>query len=150
MKFIVLIHLASTLTMVGVILIIQIVHYPLFSNVAAESFIAYEARHTQLITLIVLPLMLCEAISSLILTAQPPPNIPTFPLWLGVIMLSIIWGMTMIIHVPQHGLLSQGFDSITHNTLVSSNWIRTIAWIMRGLIALWIIYEMMPAVNASK
>jgi hypothetical protein len=38
------IHLAATWFMVGLIWVIQIVHYPLFTSVGSDSFAEYERR----------------------------------------------------------------------------------------------------------
>ena len=43
-----LIHVAATLAMSGVIWFIQIVHYPLLTLVGAAGFTTYEAAHIRL------------------------------------------------------------------------------------------------------
>ncbi len=48
-----LLHLGSTWFMVGLIWLIQIVHYPLFARVGVEQFVPYEREHSRLITYIV-------------------------------------------------------------------------------------------------
>lgn len=60
-----IVHLAATLSMVGLIWFVQIVHYPLFAYVGAEKFIAYEAAHARLTTWVVAPPMLTEALTAL-------------------------------------------------------------------------------------
>jgi hypothetical protein len=54
MKWILIAHVAATLTMFGVILVVQIVHYPLFARVGTAGFATYEAAHARLITHVVL------------------------------------------------------------------------------------------------
>ena len=39
-------HVAATMFMVGLIWLVQIVHYPLFAHVGADTFLAYHQRHT--------------------------------------------------------------------------------------------------------
>lgn len=58
--WIVLANLAATLTMFGVIWLVQLVHYPLFAGVGADGFTAYEATHQTRITWIVFPAMALE------------------------------------------------------------------------------------------
>ena len=61
MLWLFLAHVAATLVMVGVIWFVQIVHYPLFSQVSEAAFNLYEAQHTRLTTYVVAPAMLKPA-----------------------------------------------------------------------------------------
>ena len=54
--FVLYLHAASTLSMVGLIWFVQVVHYPLFARVE-QGFIAYEQIHQQRTTWVVAPLM---------------------------------------------------------------------------------------------
>ena len=47
--------------MVGIIWLVQIVHYPLFSRVGAAGFAIYSGAHSRLTGLVVGPPMLVEA-----------------------------------------------------------------------------------------
>ena len=58
------VNLASTLAMTGVIWFVQVVHYPLFASVGAEGFSRYEALHATRTGWVVAPLMLCELVAS--------------------------------------------------------------------------------------
>lgn len=139
MKTIILFHVVATIMMAGVIWVIQVLHYPLFSAVGASEFRTYEAEHTTRITLIVLPLMAVEALTAMALVAEPPLNVPRWLLWLGLGLVGVVWFMTAFVHVPQHGRLAQGFDTTVHNALVTSNWIRTLAWTARVVIVMILI-----------
>jgi hypothetical protein len=137
-----LINLGATLAMFGVILVIQIVHYPLFSRVGAESFRAYEAAHTELITLVVLPLMTAELITAFLLALQPPRGVPPLAAWIGLALVGVTWLSTAFIQVPLHGRLSAGFDADAHQALVMTNWLRTVAWSLRALLVLWMTWRL--------
>jgi hypothetical protein len=39
--------------------------------------------------------------------------------------------------VPAHGRLAEGFDAGVHARLVATNWIRTMAWTLRGALVVW-------------
>jgi hypothetical protein len=41
--------------------------------------------------------------------------------------------------VPQHAVLARGFDADAHASLVTTNWVRTVAWSARGLMLLGIV-----------
>jgi uncharacterized membrane protein len=134
-----LLNVASTLFMTGLIWFVQIVHYPLFNSVGAERFAAYEARHSNLTTYVVIVPMFVELITSIALLWQCPELIATWQLWLGFILVVVIWLSTAFLQVPQHTILSQGLNETAYGLLVSSNWLRTIAWTARsGLVMYWL------------
>ncbi len=47
------------------------------------------------------------------------------------------WLSTMILQVPCHEILTLSFDPVVHQKRVSTNWIRTAAWSLRGILVLW-------------
>ena len=128
--------------MVGLIWVIQLVHYPLFAQVGTEQFRIYEGEHTRLITFIVGPVMLIELLSALALLAESPPTgVPGWLPWLLVGLLGLVWLSTIFLQIPLHGQLTAGFDIVTHGRLVATNWIRTVAWTLRGVILFWVFYK---------
>jgi hypothetical protein len=135
-KLLLLAHAGLTLFLCGLIWTIRLVHYPLFALVGSAQFRAYEASHSNLITLVVGPTMLGELVLSLWLVLARPAGIMAWQSLLGMLLVGIIWASTAFLQVPQHGILSQGFEARAHAFLVSSNWIRTIAWTLRGFLAL--------------
>ncbi|MDW8298139.1 MAG: hypothetical protein RML95_02260 [Anaerolineae bacterium] len=138
-----LINLGATLAMFGAIWIVQVVHYPLFSRVGIESFRAYETAHTSLITLVVMPLMFAELITAFLLALQPPRGTPLIIAWIGLGLVGVTWLSTAFIQVPLHSKLSAGFDASAHQALVTTNWIRTIAWSLRAVLVLWMTWRLL-------
>jgi len=130
-------HLAATLFMLGVIWFVQVVHYPLFAKAGSADFRAYEERHTSLTTWVVAPPMLVEGITALLLFWFRPTGVSTWQLSIGLALLAVIWLSTALLQVPCHNVLSQGFDPVVHQRLVTTNWMRTGAWSTRGLLVLW-------------
>ncbi len=137
--FVLLLQLASTFYMVGLIWFVQRVHYPLFQCVGSDRFAAYERLHVTRTNPVVGPPMLVEAATALGLVALPPAGVPSAAPWLGLALLALIWLSTAFLQVPRHRELSQGFDAPAHRRLVASNWIRTGAWTLRGLLLLWML-----------
>ena len=133
---ILLVNVAATLFMVGLIWIIQLVHYPLFDGVGTDGFTAYQQRHQAQITLIVGPVMLTELVTAILLMVNPPPGVGKPLILAGIGLLGLIWLSTAFIQVPCHERLVNGFDADTHRWLVQSNWIRTMGWTARGLLVL--------------
>lgn len=134
-------HAAATLFMVGLIWMVQIVHYPLMRNVGSDSFQTYAIQHQARITWIVLPVMTVELLTAFVLVWKAGPHISPALSWFGLVLLAIVWGMTLLVHVPQHGRLASGFDPETVKALVRTNWVRTWAWTLRGLVALSLLYQ---------
>jgi len=132
-------HLFATLTMTGVIWMVQIVHYPLFAKVGAEDFGSYHTDHTRLISFVVLPLMIIEAGTAVILAVQPPRGVPSWAAWTGLALVGLIWATTFLHSVPRHGLLAHGFDPRVHAELVAGNWVRTLGWTMRSGLLLFVL-----------
>ena len=60
---------------------------------------------------------------------------------LGAALVALIWGVTFLISVPCHAALSAGFDAAAHDRLVSTNWIRTIAWTARAALSVWMLWQ---------
>jgi len=147
MKAVILLHVVSTLLMVGIIWFIQIVHYPLFNRIGGDVFMAYEAAHTTLVTWVVMPLMLVELVTALLLAVQPISGISPIVFWLGLILVTAIWLSTLFLQVPQHSRLSLGFDETAYRALVTSNWIRTIAWSLRGLLVIFILAKLLDVAS---
>lgn len=143
LKWILLLHVGATLMMTGIIWIIQVVHYPLFNRVGAPTYIAYQSAHMNLITLVVGPLMLIEAGTGLLLALMQSDGIPPTLTWIGLALIAVVWLITMFVNTPQHVALSGGYDAAIHNALVTSNWIRTLAWSARGVIVLVMVAGVM-------
>ncbi len=118
-----LIQLIACAAMTGIIWMVQVSTYPLFSYLEEHSFHDYHHRYTQKVSYVIAPIMFLEAITCaacLLLGNWVAHLLPT-------LLLALIWASTAFIQVPQHRKLTP------HNSpaLVRSNWIRTIAWTAR-------------------
>jgi hypothetical protein len=140
MVLLLLTHAAATLFMVGVIWFVQVVHYPLFDRVGTSDFSAYSTRHTTLTGLVVGPPMILEAVTAVALVVWTPPGISVSLVWTGLLLVAGIWLSTALLQAPRHTTLGRGFDPAAHRFLVTSNWLRTVLWSLRGLVVLCILY----------
>ncbi len=131
-----LVHGASTLAMVGVIWFVQVVHYPMFALVGEEVFRRYEGVHQRRTTLVVAPLMLVELGSAIGLLVLLGHDVRLWLSWLGLGLLGVVWLSTALVQVPLHRRLEAGFNGTLVRRLVVTNWVRTIAWSARGVVAL--------------
>src|SRR5918994_940869 len=127
MVLLLLAHAAATLFMVGVIWFVQVVHYPLFARVGTPDFSAYSLRHTRLTGLVV----------------GPPIESSVALVWMGLPLVAGSCLSTPPPQPPRHTTLGRGFDPAAHQFLVTSNWMRTVLWSLRGLVVLCILYQAM-------
>ena len=136
-------NLLSTWYLMGLIWMVQIVHYNLFDRVGSDGFANYEMEHTRLITPVVGPVMVVEIMTAGWLLFATPKLIPRSVLVAGFVAVLAIWLSTFLIQVPLHNRLVQGFTVGDHRALVNSNWIRTILWTLRGLVLGYYAHVMM-------
>lgn len=127
------IHLLCTHAMIGLIWFVQVVHYPMFDSVGEKQFTDYQIRHMRLTTYIVSPFMIGEFITLFWLFSIPQFfSNQLFLVSSGLFVL--IWVSTAALQVPCHNRLLKSFEPSIHRKLVNSNWIRTIAWSLRGIL----------------
>lgn len=138
-KIVFIANFGSTLGLCGVIWIIQLVHYPFFSQISAENFQKFHQAHSFWITLIVAPLMIIELLTSFLILFYAPANLSYKLLIFAFILTLITWASTAFLQVPLHNRLAHGFDVDAHAVLVNTNWIRTVAWSLRGALMLYFI-----------
>lgn len=128
-------HFGVTAYMVGVIAVVQAVHYPLFSWVDRERYTEFQLEHMRRITWVVGPPMILEAMLALGLVLVGHPEVSQELATAGLVLLGIVWGSTALQQVPAHNRLMASFDEAAHRKLVRSNWVRTTAWSARLLVA---------------
>jgi len=138
-----LVHLASTLFMIGVIWFVQVVHYPLMGLIAPEDVSRYEQAHTRLTMWMVGPPMLAELASGVLLLWIRPAAVSSLQAWTGIALLAVTCCSTQFVQIPCHARLSQAFDPAVHRRLVRTNWVRTVAWSLRGLLVLWMLWNVL-------
>ena len=138
-----LLNLLSTWYMVGLIWMVQIVHYNLMDRVGTEEFVRYETDHGRLITPIVLVPMLVEIASAFALLFVSPPGFPRWAAWVGLAIVLVIWMSTAFLQVPYHNQLMKGFTESAYRGLVGSNWLRTILWTVRGVMMGWFAHSLL-------
>lgn len=146
---IIALHACATLFMAGLIWFVQVVHYPLFARVGSDGFTAYSEAHQRLTTLVVGPAMLIEAVTAAILVFMRPAGVSPTLLWAGLALLGGIWLSTAFLQVPLHGRLAAGFSAEACDALVSTNWIRTVAWSLRGCLVAWMLVQVLARPAAA-
>jgi len=137
---ILVIHAASTWAMAGLIWFIQLVHYPAYRQVNAD-FAAFQFRSPARTGLVVGPLMATELATAFLLLWRNPPGVASVALWTGAALIALCWASTLLLQVPIHLRLTIKRDDKTIERLIRTNWLRTIAWTIRGIIvAQWLLH----------
>jgi len=135
-------HLATTLFMVGLIWTIHIVHYPLFAYVGESTYIAFQTQHVDQIGKLLLLPWLVEGLTLLcvlllaFLGNHRDLRLPAFLNGFGMAIALVISGVWS---APAHGKLADGFDPDIHNQLMNANLVRTFAWTLCGVSAVWLV-----------
>lgn len=140
-RLIVIAHLSATLFMVGLIWTIHYVHYPLFAKVGEQTYVNFQAEHVERIGKLLLLPWLTEGVTLIAILAIAflgthkalrVPAVINGAAMAVVLVISGFWS------APAHGKLADGFDKAVHDQLMTANLIRTIAWSVCGICAIWI------------
>ena len=131
----VLVQLIVTCGMTAVIWFVQVAHYPLHLLVPESVFLQYQKSHLLRVTFIVGPLMLVESVVASWLLFLSLPDLLGVLAWSGFVLLLLLWISTACLQVPCHRILEHEHDPDTIRRLVATNWVRTILWSARSVIA---------------
>ncbi len=129
-------HLTSTSIMVGVIWVIQLVHYPSFKYVNESDYIIFQKYHMSNISYIVFPVMLTELITALLIFSSGEKS---FFFMLSLICLFLIWVITVVLFTKFHNILQKGKDLKMIEKMIKANWMRTLLWTLRLIMILFVI-----------
>lgn len=127
-----------TLYNTGVIWVLQLNHYPLYAKVGEREFRDYLTAHNGRILLpIVLPGS-AAFVGSALLLWQRPVEIPSWSVWTLVAINAAILLSTVFVQGPAHNCLARdGYSENLIRRIITTNWLRTVAWTINGLLLLW-------------
>ena len=120
-----LIRLLFDIGLLVLIWLVQLIIYPSFLFYERNNLKRWHVNYTKKITYVVLPLMVGQFITAVILLFN---DLSIFTLGSFLIIVSL-WIITILIFVPLHNKIST--DPVNRpiiNKLVRLNWIRTILW----------------------
>ena len=135
--FVFFFHLIFSAIMVGVIWVIQLVHYPSFHFIDKDIYDSFQKFHMNKISIIVVPVMILELATGVLLLIGNSKNILII---ISFCMLILIWGITGLFFSDVHGKLISGYNELIVNKLVSMNWIRTVLWTFKMILLLYLSY----------
>lgn len=129
-----LLNLVASWTMVGVIWFVQVVHYPLLAVVPVESATSVAVEHQRRTGWVVMIPMTVEGVTTLLLLGMVPDGVAWFVPWLAGLPLAVALLATVLLSVPRHARMAANPDANVGRELVTTNWVRTIAWTLRGAV----------------
>jgi hypothetical protein len=120
-------QLALTAYLVGLIWLIQLIHYPAFRAIAPERWQDFHQAHTAALGLLAGgPMILSLLVGCWLAWTEPSTR------QYAVVGLEVVaWIVTFTLSVPQHTRLAAGPDAAVIDFLIATNWIRTIAWSLK-------------------
>jgi hypothetical protein len=130
-----IIQFASCFSLLGLIWTIQLVHYPSFYSIDESFFTQFSKFHSRRISYFVVPVMLVELASGVLLVYKEPGPLVYANLF-GIV---AIWLVTFSISMPCHQELSEKKDELQIERLINANWVRTILWTLRSALILLIV-----------
>ena len=136
------IHLAATLFMVGLIWTIHYVHYPLFAYVGESTYASFQAAHVVRIGKLLFVPWLTEGITLigvLALAFLGTHKVLRVPAVINGAAMAVVLVISGFWSAPTHAKLADGFDTSIHDQLMTVNLIRTLAWTVCGICAIWMV-----------
>jgi hypothetical protein len=121
--------------LVVLIWLVQLIIYPGFAYLSDAQMAVWHPRYTNLIGLIVGPLMLAQVVCVGYELWQRPAS---WAGWLSAGLVALMWASTAAQAIPLHNQIGAGLDIQTNVArLVSVNWVRTIGWTLIFGLGLW-------------
>lgn len=138
--------------MVGMIWTIHTVHYPLFAEVGPATYESFQAAHVDRIGKLLLLPWLTEGLTLLaLLWAGFVGSAKSLrvPVAIGAVAMAVVLVISGVWSAPAHGELADGFDAAVHHRLMTANLVRTLAWTVRGVTAVWILAVLWPRTSTD-
>lgn len=118
----------------GLIWVIQIVHYPFFRLIDPSRWSVAHRFHQQKMGCIVLPLFIGELVTACWVAFATWHRSPVLN-GVNIALICAIWAQTFGVMVPLHRKLLIASNTVLIHQLIAWNWFRTIAWTIRACIA---------------
>jgi hypothetical protein len=125
-------NVAVSWALMSLIWLVQLIIYPSFQRVAADTFSQYHRWYAKRISAIVIPLMAAEMLISLDWLSASNHSAPSI---VALALVLIVWISTFSLQVPIHLRLASRKNDDLIRRLVATNWLRTAAWTIK---AVWV------------
>ena len=146
-------HFASTWFLVGLIWTIHFIHYALFPKVGSTEFVAYENAHVDRIGNLLLLPWLTEGVTLLALLALAflgSRSDLRAPMAINAVAMGVVLAISGFWSAPAHGDLMKGFDQGVFDRLMVADLVRTFAWTVCGITAVWVLARLWSTAEQRK
>lgn len=143
MNLLVVLNAASALVMTGVIWFVQVVHYPLLAIVPVENARTVAGEHQSRTAWVVGAPMGIEGVTTLWLMFDRPAGVSLVLAWAGGACVAVALLCTVLLSVPRHARMAENPDARVGRELVLTNWPRTVAWSLHGIIGVVLLLHVM-------
>lgn len=117
-------QLVVTGYLVGLIWLIQLIHYPAFRHIESTSWGHFHQAHSAMLGLLAGGPMIVSLLVGLWLSYTMGTARQHVALGCEV----VAWIVTFGLSVPEHARLAKGKDAMAISRLIRWNWLRTMAW----------------------
>lgn len=138
-KLLLLIHAFATWALFGIIWFVHVVYHPLYQRMG-QSFSVHERHDLQQMGKLLAPIFFFEWISAILLDIYADSYAFHFFAKVNLILLGTVWVISLVIKLRHKNPKDLLFFTRMHRMLLSSHWIRTVAWSLRGVIVLCMCY----------
>jgi len=138
-------HTVFTLAMFGLMWAVQIVIYPQFKSVAPADFATYAADHSSRITVALALLAPAEIVFAAWLWLDTPAGLSRAAVFASGALLAVGWISTAIWFGPLHDKFNGEYDLERIDLLIRTNWLRTLLWSARAILAGWFLWQVLPS-----
>lgn len=138
---------ASTWFLVGLMWTIHFIHYALFPKVGSDEFVAFENAHVDRIGNLLLLPWLTEGVTLLgilVLAFLGSRRELRLPAAINAAAMGVVLAISGFWSAPAHGDLMKGFDQDVYDRLMTADLVRTFAWTVCGITAVWILVLLWP------
>ena len=131
--------------MTGVIWFVQWVHYPLLATVPVDGAVKVAEQHQRRTGQVLALPMAVEGVTTLWLLASRPDAASLILPWLAAVLLAVALGSTVFVSVPLHAKMATNPSADVGRQLVTTNWLRTIAWTARTVVCAAMLLQVVRA-----
>lgn len=133
------VHAAAVWFLVGLVWVVQLLVYPGFAPVGeartGAGWRAFHDRHTGRMGRLVAGPWVVQGVTCVFLLVARPDGVPFWLAAVAGVCGAVTVAVTVGVSVPCHRELSRGFDARSLHRLVTTNWWRTAAWTLGGVVA---------------
>ena len=136
-KNLLVLNLSISLILLGIILITQLVNYPLFIQVKSKDFKNFHNFYVSRISYCVGPVILIELLIAIILLLSF--NTILYSINFGLVILFLL--STILIQVPIHNQINNFYNIFLISKLIKTNMIRTFLCIIKCILSYTILIK---------